>query len=104
MNRHDREHFERLQALPARTETQQRLLDSMLRWDELEAHHDNREREWHAQHDRPAGDPPVNSSGDYTGRYASNGSYAEALAHIDDVLADTGWQPPTQAAAEGWAR
>lgn len=98
MNRHDREHFDRLQALPSRTETQQRLMDNMLRWDEFEAHHDNREREWHAQDDSPA-----NSSGDYSGRYASNGAYAEALAHIDDVLADTGWQPTTQA-VDGWAR
>lgn len=104
MNRHDRETFDRIQALPERTETQQRLVDNMLRWDELEAHHDNRERDWHAQDDQPATSLPANSSGDYAGKYASNGSYAEALARIDSVLADSSWQPATQSGAEGWAR
>jgi hypothetical protein len=103
MNHRDRETFDRLQALPERTENQQRLMDSMLRWDELEAHHDNRERDWHAQDDPPVASP-VNSSGDYSGRYASDGGYAAALARIDDVLADTGCVPATKADVDGRAR
>lgn len=103
MNRHDREAFDRLQAIPNRTDNQQRLLDNMLHWDELEAHHDNREREWHAQDEPPASPAPTDDSGDYRGRYASHGSYAAALDRIDDVLADTSWQPAKTDEA-GWAR
>ena len=99
MNRHDREAFDRLHALPERTETQQQLLDNMRRWDEAEAHHDNRERDWHAQEDPPA-QVEADTAGDYTGRYASGGSYADALARIDDVLADDGWQAADEAVAE----
>jgi hypothetical protein len=53
MNRQDRDFFDQLQANPGRTAQQQRLMDSMLRWDELEAHHDERERVWHEQPDWP---------------------------------------------------
>jgi hypothetical protein len=104
MNRHAREAFDRLQALPERTSQQQRLIDNMLRWDELEAHHDNREREWHAQDNDPATTPPaVHDCGDYLGRYASNGGFAEALAQIDEVLAAE-WQPAQPASVDGRAR
>jgi Mrp family chromosome partitioning ATPase len=59
MNRRDRQYFDRLQANPDRTPQQERWMNHMLRMDELEAHHDERERQWHAQEDDPANRAPA---------------------------------------------
>ena len=48
MNQRARERFDRLQADPNRTPRQEQLKNHMLRMDELEAYHDERERVWRA--------------------------------------------------------